>query len=372
MSNVKPIRIEDTLVRKMYQGDDLVYDASNNPAGLPVKRTYLGDTLIWGSYSVITFADASVEAICVANFDTDNDGKLSYDEAAAVTDLYNIFYKVNNNITSSFNELQYFTGLSSIGSNAFLGSGLTSVTIPDGVTSIGYMAFAWCVNLTSVVIPNSVTSIGNYAFSSCRGMTSLTIGNSVESIGESAFSGCHGLTSITIPASVTSIGGDAFDNCSGLISITVENGNSKYDSRNNCNAIIDTSTNTLIVGCRNTTIPNSVTSIGSDAFESGNSPTSITIPSSVTSIGSYAFQYSGLTSINIAAGITEIGKRAFYSCSSLVTVEINTQTPPSLETEVFVNCSSLQHIYVPSSAVSTYKSASGWSDYASIIEAIPE
>ena len=204
-------------------------------------------------------------------------------------------------------------GVTSIGSWAFDAcKGLTSVTIPNSVTSIGSHAFSSCKSLTSVTIPNSVTSIGNNAFQNCSGLTSVTIPNSVTSIGESAFencsglisviipnsvtniggyafSGCSGLTSVTIPNSVTSIGEEAFYGCSSLTSITVEKGNTYYDSRDNCNAIIATKSNTLIRGCKNTDIPNSVTSIGESAFENCSGLISVTIPNSVTSIGDGAF-----------------------------------------------------------------------------------
>ena len=113
----------------------------------------------------------------------------------------------------------------------------------------------------------------------------------VTSIGDGAFRGCWGLTSVTIPNSVTSIRQGAFGSCNGLTSIKVESGNSVYDSRENCNAIIETATNTLITGCNNTIIPNSVTSIGDYAFEHCTGLTSVTIPNSVTSIGAGAFEY---------------------------------------------------------------------------------
>lgn len=171
-------------------------------------------------------------------------------------------------------------------------------------------------NVETVIIPSSitiggkeykVTSIGEDAFRCCENLTSITIPSSVTSIGEWAFNGCSSLTSITIPSSVTSIGEGAFRFCESLTQIKVDSGNPVYDSRDNCNAIIETKSNTLIAGCASTIIPNSVTSIGKQAFWGCKSLTSITIPSSVTSIGDMAFCCcSSLTSITIPTHITNI------------------------------------------------------------------
>ena len=195
----------------------------------------------------------------------------------------------------------------------------------------------------------------------CSGLTSINIPNSVTTIGNYAFSNCSGLTSINIPNSVNSIGNSAFFNCSGLTSIKVESGNTKYDSRNNCNAIIETNTNTLIAGCNNAIIPNSVTTIGNSAFFNCSGLTSINIPNSVTTIGNYAFyKCTSLTSITIPNSVTTIGNRAFYGCRGLASVisEIKDPQQVSLGTNVFYNTDAI--LYVPAGTKSSYEAISGW------------
>lgn len=172
-------------------------------------------------------------------------------------------------------------------------AGCKNTKIPDNVTGIASGAFEGCYGLTKIKIPDSVTSIGNSAFRYCNRLKSITIPDRVTSIEAWAFSGC-GLSDITIPASVSSIDKTAF--LGDFTRITVAEGNRKYDSRDHCNAIIETSTNTLVTGCKNTKIPASVTRIGDWAFW-GCDMTSITIPDSVTSIGELAFAESGLTNI---------------------------------------------------------------------------
>ena len=190
---------------------------------------------------------------------------------------------------------------------------ISSIVIPNSFTGIGNCAFKNCSNLICIVIPDSVTSIGDSAFWNCSNLTSIVIPDSVTSIGDEAFDGCENLTSIDIPDSVTSIGDGAFFGCQRLKRITVDPMNDTYDSRDNCNAVIETATNTLLCSCLSTVIPNSVTSIGNEAF-SGFFRKSINIPGSVTSIGDCAFFACFELTINIPDSVTHIADDAFERC----------------------------------------------------------
>ena len=259
----------------------------------------------------------------------------------------------------AFYECGYLTSITipnsvtSIGDSAFYDcDSLTTITIPSSVTSIGSSAFYNCSSLTSITIPNSVTSIGSSAFYNCETLTKIIIPDGVTSIGQQAFRDCSSLTSITIPDSVTSIGDRAFYNCSSLENIVVEQGNAIYHSAGNC--LIETKNKTLIVGCKNSVIPNdgSVTSIGDSAFRNCSALTSITIPDSVTSIGNHAFYYcSSLTSITIPDSVTSIGSGAFWNCGSLTSINIP-EGVTSIGSSAFSGCSSLTSITIPDSVTS--------------------
>ena len=346
---------------------------------------------------IISFADWQVALTCIDNWDTNGDRQLSKEEAAAVTDLGEIFTR--SSITS-FNELQYFTGLTAIANNAFRScKRLTSITIPDGVKRIGSRAFMYCEYLDSInigdsveaigqgafyentslraaiigrsvkeigvdafnycisltqievdsentvfdsrnncnaiirtetneliqgcvntLIPNTVTRIGPNAFEYCRGLPTIYIPQSVTSIGSFAFRNCRQMASIFIPRSVTSIGkgsdgsdDNPFSGCYSLTSIIVENGNPAYDSRENCNAIINTASNKLIAGCQNTVVPNMVTAIADYAFDGMIILSDINLPSSLTSIGEAAFNNcSSLADFTIPENVISVGRNAFY------------------------------------------------------------
>lgn len=194
-----------------------------------------------------------------------------------------------------------------------------------------------------------VTSIADYSFYNCSGLTSISIPEGVTSIGLLAFANCSGLTSVSIPTSVTSIKRSPFYSCSGLTSIVVASGNPAYDSRNNCNAIIETATNTLILGCMNTTIPTSVNTIGEHAYFGCTGLTSLFIPLSVTSIGENAFtNCTGLTSINIPTSVTSISAGVFWACSGLTNFSIPTSIT-RIERIAFAYCTGLESISIPES-----------------------
>ena len=290
--------------------------------------------------------------------------------------------------TIVFNEVTY--RVTSVGKQAFGNCfSLTSVVIPNSVTSIGRDAFWGCDSLKSIVISNGVTSIGEAAFMCCDSLKSIVIPNSVISIEDNAFKACVSLKSIVIPESVTSIGETVFWGCDSLTSIIVAEGNTVYDSREQCNAIIETATNKLISVCKKTIIPDGVTSIGS-VFSQCDSLTSITIPDSVTSIEKEAFlSCVALKSIVIGNGVTSIGETAFDDCSSLTSIVVaegntvydsreqcnaiihtatntlisgcqNTIIPDSVKSigeAAFYYCSSLTSIVIPDSVTSIGEAA---------------
>ena len=223
---------------------------------------------------------------------------------------------------------------------------LKSVTLNDGLTTIGRSAFDECSSLLSIDIPNTVKTIGMFAFMNCVKLKTAIIGNSVTSIDELAFYYCQELTGIALPSTVTFIGQDAFNDCPSLTSLSVSEGNPVYDSRENCNDIIETSSNTLLYGCQNSTIPNTVTSIQDNAF----------------------FNCTGLARINIPAGVTSIGRDAFCFCINLTEVESYISDPSSVTVGEnafyrYPNTYDGRTLHVPFASSSLYQADPNWGPY---------
>ena len=217
-----------------------------------------------------------------------------------------------------------FTSNDKIGDSAFEScSGLTSITLPSGVTEIGKFAFLHCSGLTSITLPSGLTEISSSAFSGCSGLTSITLPSGLTEISSSAFKSCSGLTSLTLPSGLTEIGYSAFKSCSGLTSLT---------------------------------LPSGLTEISSSAFSGCSGLTSITLPSGVTTIYSSAFEScSGLTSIALPSGLTEIGVNAFSGCSGLTSIYVYAEKLPNMGSDVFDGCDAKKcTVYVPKGTYDDY------------------
>ncbi len=253
----------------------------------------------------IHFEDAMVKTLCLSNWDDDGDGEISIGEAANIESIGTVF---RGKQITKFNELRFFSGLTSIEAYAFCDCNkLTSITLPSRVTSIGDGAFSNCSSLSGISFPSELTNIGAYSFSGCSLLTSITLPTGVECIGANAFAGCGKLRSIDFSANLTSIGASAFEVCLNLTNIV---------------------------------FPSGLTSIGNKAF----------------------FLCSNLRSIDLPSSLTSIGDNAFSRCASLTDILVRPITPPIAGEAVFNG--STCNIQVPSSSVGTYKSANGWNIYA--------
>ena len=219
-----------------------------------------------------------------------------------------------------------------------------TLSMPEGMTTIGKNAF-YFFYITSLTLPSTVTTIGENGFDACSKLTEVTIPDNVTTIGANAFNGCKQLRSVSIGSGVSSIGSSAFGNCVSLMTMTISEQNSTFDSRDNCNAVINTSTNELVSGCNGTVIPNTVTSIASFAMSYCKSLTTITIPESVTLINGYAFN----------------------QCVALQSITSESVTPPTLKSGVFSGVPDTIPLYVPARGISAYQANSGWAYFKNIL-----
>jgi len=258
------------------------------------------------------------------------------------------------------------SSVTSIGNGAFQNcNSLKSITLPSSIITIDEGAFWYCTGLTSIIIPSSVNSIGVSAFKGCSSLTgSLIIPTSVKSIGISAFQECAGLTgSLVIPSSVTSVGNHAFSKCSGLTSVSISSSLTTIENYTfeSCTGL----SGSLV-------IPSSVNTIANAAFWECSGLTSVTIPTSVTTIGDAVFSScSKLNSVTIPSSVTSIGSFAFSDCISLLSIYTYKSTPIDLSTSTFVFSNvnkTTCKLYVPFAAKTTYQAANQWKDFVSIVE----
>ncbi len=223
---------------------------------------------------------------------------------------------------------------------------LEKINLPSTLTEIEESAFSGCSSLKSAELPVALTKIGKYAFQECEALESDVLPASLTELGEAAFEGCSSLKSIAIPAALVDMGEDPFRNCASLESIRIDGNNPKYDSRDNCNAIIETATDTLVIATKNSVIPDGIKIIGDYAF-AGLDIETASIPASVTKIGEYAFSECKKLkniSVNLEGDLTEIGYCAFEYCTSLDTVWLPYGLK-RIESNAFYKCSSLRYIY---------------------------
>ena len=283
------------------------------PAG---KRNEFVNHYNWSTFKSIiqddniTFADSNVKSVCVNNWDTNEDGELSLVEALMVTSLGQKFRE--NTAISSFKELQYFRSLNTLNDD-----------------------FRGCSNLVDIKFPNSIKNIEIWTFTGCNKLTLADgLPEYLENIGVYAFSHCYNLGDIYIPKTVTNIHYWAFRD-SNPLSLTVDPDNTEYDSRNNCNAIIQKSDDGLLVGCSKTVIPEGVKYLNRYSFSGRKGLEYIVIPEGIEHVGNRTFLGTDLHSVTLPSTIKTIGENAFEGCESLKEIVINTSDTVAIEKDAF-------------------------------------
>ena len=353
----------------------------------------------------IVFADPIVEALCLYYWDMNKDGKLTKQEAAAVTSLGDVFCLdpnktkswqdsngpkdglVHGNFTS-FDELQYFTGLTAIDEGAFYSQqSLQSITLPASIKTIGKSAFYYCWNLKAINVPNSVETIGDGAFSSCKNAESLVLGRSVKTIGNATFRGCGKLTEVVIPEGCTSIGGSAFFDCAKLTKVTLP------ASLKNVGAYMIAYTEKTVniyLGSRNLWQQLNIVYLADDnededgiveqsdyrLYYNGQELTEVELQQTMTSIGNNFKNCQSIKSLTIPKSITSMAVLAFNGCRNLTSVTSYIENPFYIEDAAFEYADPNTHkdvftsatLYVPKGTKAKYQSQYGWKNFKNIVE----
>lgn len=306
----------------------------------------------------IVFADKTVKAACVAAYDTDGDGELSYEEAAAVKDLSAL--KLSINSITSFDELQYFTGITAIPYQKFWNqSSMRSIVLPAGVTLIDDRAFLSCSRLSNIVLPAGLTSIGEQAFEDCVDLGAIDLPDGITSIGGSAFKGCRSLRKIVFPANITDIEEYVCAGCEGLTEVILPEK-------------LEIIGRAVFAGCarlQEISIPEGTYKIRDNAFLNCFHLAAVTLPSTITTIEERAFENcTALTQIVLPAKLLTLGKLVFSDCGALTDVYALPVIPLGIgDGYVPFSGTPKQNLHVPAASVEAYRAANHWKDFQNII-----
>lgn len=289
----------------------------------------------------IVFADVVIKEALVAAFDTDDDGELSYAEAAAVTDSYDFVQALSEaKLCKTFDEFQYFTGIAEVPGWCFYGWELmNSIVLPKQITRIESWAFTGCRSLSSITLPNSVEYIGEYAFQSCSRMSAIIIPDSVTTLQEGAFDSCTSLSSVKLSKNLSTIEKKVFSSCVKLSEVQWPSRFTSIGDHafSDCKSLLSVK------------LPQGIETIEPEAFIGCEKLEEITLPEGLTSLGGWSFAGCALRSLVLPKSIDTIGNNAFRSCSRLESVTFLGNSLDRIEWETFENCTSLSSITIPSS-----------------------
>lgn len=341
-------------------GQTLYYTITSAVEPYTVKVTFPNSSAIYGgaAYSGFSKPTGSITIPATVTYEATTYTVTEIDQWAFYACNGITIVVIPNTITS--------IGASLGGASFYNCKNLESITIPNSVTLIGDQSFYGCSNLESISIPNSVSTINRETFKGCTSLTEVNFSNTnLTTIKGGAFANCTSLETITIPATVTSIEYNnssyynPFYGCTNLTEIIVAEGNTKYNSGDGANCIIEkiNSKDCIIVGCKGTIIPNTVKTISGYSFYGCDGLETITIPTGVTSIDGHAFQgCTSLKSMTIPSTVTSLGTNIFQSCASLESVIINASVT-SIPNHTFNTCTSLKSVTIPASVKTIGNSA---------------